>query len=92
MPNQMNRFALVGGADLPADGQKLLKTFETDRDAIQEEADRKVDARKAALMKELQALQDQYAKAGKLDEAIAIRDYIRSGGPDHGWVIRPVRK
>ena len=86
------RFTLFhDGSQLPEDGQKLLKTFDSDRDAIQQEADRKVEARKEALMKELQALQDQYAKSGKLDEAVAIRDYIRGGGPNslfHGVLIK----
>jgi hypothetical protein len=66
-------------ASLPADGQEVLKKFETDRDAIQQEADKKIEARRADLVKALQVLQDQYTKAGKLDEAVAIRDYIRAG-------------
>lgn len=74
---------------LTPEGQKLIQGFETDRDAIQLEADKKVDARREALVKELQALQDQYAKAGKLDEAIAIRDYLKAGGPDKPvWIRR----
>jgi len=45
-----------------------------------------VEARRAELVKALQAMQDQYTKAGKLDEAVAIRDYIRSIGSDNiGW-------
>ena len=72
----------VTAKPLPADGQKLLQGFETDRDAIQKEADQKIDARKANLVKQLTDLQNEYAKAGKLDEAVAIRDYIRSGALD----------
>jgi len=68
-------------AELPAEGQQLLQGFEADRDAIQQEADKKIDARREALLKALQDLQDQLAKAGKLDEAVAIRDYLRAGGP-----------
>jgi beta-lactamase regulating signal transducer with metallopeptidase domain len=87
--------------NLPADGQDLVKGFETQRDAIEKEADQKIAAGQEALMKALQDLQDKYAKAGKLDEAVAIRDYIRAGGPGRtmrlqvvrpsgasGWVIR----
>jgi hypothetical protein len=70
---------LPGAADLPADGQELAKKFEADRDAIEQEADKKIEARRADLVKALQALQEQYTKAGKLDEAVAIRDYIKSG-------------
>jgi beta-lactamase regulating signal transducer with metallopeptidase domain len=79
--------------NLPADGQKLLQGFETDRESIQKEADQKIEARKASLVKQLTDLQNEYAKAGKLDEAIAIRDYIRSGALDqknalHYWIKR----
>lgn len=68
---------LRGDSDLPADGQELAKKFEADRDAIQQEADKKIEARRAEFIKTMQALQDQYTKAGKLDEAVAIRDYIK---------------
>ena len=66
---------------LPAEGQQLLETFEADQKAIQEEADQKMEARRASAVKALEALQEQYTKAGKLDEAVAIRDYLRAGGP-----------
>lgn len=82
---------------LPADGQDLVKNFEAQRDAIQKEADQKIAANQEAAIKALQDLQDKYAKAGKLDEAVAIRDYLRAGGPGRsirlvpgksGYVIR----
>jgi hypothetical protein len=66
---------------LPADGQQLLEGFDADVKAIQEEASQKTEARRAAAIKALEALQDKYAKEGKLDEAVAIRDYLRAGGP-----------
>ena len=66
---------------LPEDGQKLLESLEADLKSIQEEADQKIEARRASAVKALEALQDQYTKAGKLDEAIVIRDYLRAGGP-----------
>lgn len=65
---------------LPADGQELFKKFDADRTAIELDADKKVEVRRAEFVKALQALQEQYTKAGKLDEAIAIRDYIKAGG------------
>jgi len=75
--------------DLPADGQELLKKFDADREAIEQEADKKVEARRAEFVKALEALQDQYTKAGKLDEAVAIRDYIKAGaGANLGWIKR----
>jgi hypothetical protein len=66
---------------LPAEGQTLLDAFEKDREAIQLEAEKRVEARREGAVKALEALQDQLAKAGKLDEAVAIRDYLRAGGP-----------
>ena len=68
-------------ARLPADGLELVQGFDKERTAILEDAQKKVDARRAEIIKSLEALQDQYTKAGKLDEAIAIRDYLRAGGP-----------
>jgi len=76
-------------AQLPADGQELVKKFDADREAIEQEADKKIQARRAEFVKALEALQEQYTKAGKLDEAVAIRDYIRSGaGANLVWIKR----
>jgi beta-lactamase regulating signal transducer with metallopeptidase domain len=75
------RFHYAQATNLPEDGQKLIQGFDTDREAIQKEVDQKIQARREAVIKELERLQDQYAKAGKLDEAVAIRDYLRAGGP-----------
>jgi hypothetical protein len=71
---------------LPADAKELAQGFEKDRAAIQAEVDKKVEARRTELVKALEALQEQYTKAGKLDEAVAIRDYIKAGGT--AWWIR----
>ena len=66
------------GRSLPADGQELLRGFDSDVNAIQKDADAKIAARQDALVRALQDLQEKYTKAGKLDEAIAIRDAIRA--------------
>jgi beta-lactamase regulating signal transducer with metallopeptidase domain len=66
---------------LPEDGQKLVQGFETERDAIQKEADQQIEARREAVVKALQDLQNEYAKAGRLDEAAAIRNYLKAGLP-----------
>jgi beta-lactamase regulating signal transducer with metallopeptidase domain len=78
-------------AALPEEGQKLVENFSSAREAIQKEADAKVESERQAVIKRLQALQDEYAKAGKLDEAVAIRDYLKAGGPAdarYSWVNR----
>jgi len=50
-------------------------------ESIQKEMEAKLAALRGAVIQSLQALQDQYTKAGKLDEAVAIRDYLKAGGP-----------
>jgi beta-lactamase regulating signal transducer with metallopeptidase domain len=75
------RLHFAQATSLTEDGQKLVQGFDADREAIQKEVDQKIQARREAVIKELEKLQDQYAKAGKLDEAVAIRDYLRAGGP-----------
>ena len=67
--------------DLPTDGQELLKSYDADHEALQQELEKKIAARREALTRQFQALQDRYTKEGKLDEAVAIRDYIRAGMP-----------
>ena len=78
---------------LTDEGKKLVEKFAAQREAIQKEADGKVESERQAAIKQLQALQEEYAKAGKLDEAVAIRDYLRAGGPSdakYSWVIRRI--
>ena len=80
---QWPRFAFATTPDaLTAEGQKLVTDFSADLDAIQKEMEAKTAARREAVIQSLQALQDQYTKAGKLDEAVAIRDYLKAGGPN----------
>ena len=52
------------------------------------EIERRVQERRETVVRALEALQEQYTKAGKLDEAIAIRDYLRAGGPDRAFTFR----
>jgi beta-lactamase regulating signal transducer with metallopeptidase domain len=68
----------IAPKNLPEDGRKLFEGYQTDVATIQKEADTKVAARHEALVKSLEALQTEYTKAGRLDEAVAIRDYLRT--------------
>jgi hypothetical protein len=77
---------------LPAEGQQLVQAFDEDVTAIHKEVEPKVEARRQAAIKSLEALQEQFTKAGKLDEAVAIRDYLRAGGPPASSLFRYVRK
>lgn len=67
----------VRSEQLPEDAQKLFDKYSEQEAQVRKEAEAKLQEQKAALVKELQALQDSYTKAGKLDEAVAIRNRIR---------------
>ena len=73
--------------NLPGDGRQLVEGYNAARQAIQQEADRKIEERRETVVKALEALQDQYTKAGKLDEAMAIRDFLRAGGPGRDELV-----
>jgi beta-lactamase regulating signal transducer with metallopeptidase domain len=77
-PKFENYIVRLNTDSLPEDGRKLLEGFETDRAAIEREAEQRIEARRQEMITSLEALQDQYTKAGKLDEAVAIRDFLRS--------------
>jgi WD40 repeat protein len=72
------------GDELPSDAAKRVKEFEGEQEAIQKKADVDIKARRGKLIEDLQALQEGYTKAGKLDEAVAIRERIRQLKADLG--------
>ena len=80
-PAQWKVSTFFNTANLPAEGQQLVQTYDADVAAIYKEIEQKAEARRQAAIKSLEALQDQLTKSGKLDEAVAIRDYLRAGGP-----------
>jgi WD40 repeat protein len=63
--------------DLPSDAVKRIKQFQAEAEAIRNKADAEVNARHDKLIADLENLKKEYTKAGKLDEAVAIRDCIR---------------
>jgi hypothetical protein len=63
---------------LPDDGRQLVDAFTAERLAIQEEAARRIEFLRQELVRTLETLQEQYTTAGQLDEAVAIRDYLRA--------------
>ena len=72
---------------LPADAQAAIDQFRREAARIGEDAAAKIAAQKADLLNRLRTLQTKYTTAGKLDEAVAIRDHVRlleggfAGGP-----------
>jgi Tol biopolymer transport system component/regulation of enolase protein 1 (concanavalin A-like superfamily) len=63
---------------LPSDARELLRRYAAERTTIQNEAEQKICARRQKLVEELRPLQDKYTREAKLDEAVAIRDLIRT--------------
>jgi RNA polymerase sigma-70 factor (ECF subfamily) len=63
--------------DLPRDAAKRIREFEAEAEAIQKKADAEIESLQDKLIPELEALQETYTKAGKLDEAVAIRERLR---------------
>jgi RNA polymerase sigma factor (sigma-70 family) len=63
--------------DLPSDAAKRIRDLEVEVEAIRKKADTEIQTRRDKLLADLQALQNRYTRAGKLDEAVAIRKRIR---------------
>lgn len=62
---------------LPDDALQLLRQFEAQQTEARRELEQKLSHQRQDLIDGLQKLQDRYTKAGRLDEAVAVRDEIR---------------
>jgi choice-of-anchor C domain-containing protein len=67
----------IPGEQLPGNADKRIEDYEAAAMRIRKKADAEIRALRSKLLAELQALQDAASKAGKLDEALAIRGRIR---------------
>ena len=63
--------------NLPADAAKRFIDFESESAAIQKAADADIKAARDRSVQDLETMQEAYTKAGKLDEALTIRERIR---------------
>jgi hypothetical protein len=72
----------VWGEEMPDDAARLIFAFEEDAEALRFEAERRIAEQRTSLARELKVLQDRYTRAAQLDEAVAIRDYIRAVAED----------
>jgi hypothetical protein len=61
---------------LPADAQRLVDDFQAASAAIHKASNRKIAELRRTAVGNLKPLQDKYTRETRLDEAIAIRDYI----------------
>src|SRR5262245_9282649 len=84
----------VAGGDLPSAVREVYKTHEQGLAEILSKADADLRKRRNQVTAELKKVQDAYCKEAKLDEALAVRDLIRSvkegvssrALPDPGYV------
>lgn len=68
---------LVAPPDLPESARKLFEGYLEEARIIRKKAEDDIASRGVALADSLQVLQDEFTRAAKLDEAVAIRDLIR---------------
>lgn len=82
------RFSWINAPALPDAAQKLYHQYEQREEEARRDAEQQAAERRQALLRELKALQDQYTREGLLDEAVAVRDHIRSLQPQaHGSAV-----
>jgi hypothetical protein len=78
----IKREILVDKIDaLPMAAKTLIRAFDLELSSRQSKFNATIEDERKKLVKELTALQATYTKAGKLDEAVAIRDRIASDAP-----------
>lgn len=68
---------LEAAAELPHEAKALLTAYKAEVDALRKKAEDEVQAKGERLAATLKAVQDQYTRDAKLDEAVAVRDLIR---------------
>ncbi len=63
---------------LPTEAEKVVAAYEKNANAIREKAEKETQPHLDKAIAALQALQDSYCQQKRLDEALAIRERIRS--------------
>ena len=63
--------------DLPQEARAVVDDYQKEANAIHRRADDEIDRLREKIIPRLKALQDEYCRALKLEEAIAVRDVIR---------------
>jgi LCCL domain len=67
-----------GLEDLPAAAQEVLKQYEEESAAIEKRIGSEIQKKRDKTTAELKKIQDGFCKEAKLDEAVAVRDVIRT--------------
>ncbi len=82
--------ATLSAAKLPGDAQRLVDDFHAESAAIHKSAKHKIAGLRHKAISDLKPLQDTYTRQTKLDEAVAIRDYVRQlKQPDENVLADP---
>lgn len=83
----------ITSTDLPPAAREVTKVYEDEVAAINKKAEAEVKKRVEKAATELKKIQDEFCKQAKLDEAVSVRDAIRSirtgvskADPDPGYV------
>ena len=80
-PEQLRRALMVIESDampLPAAAEEVMQAYRQQADAIQQDANRKIAVHRRRAISDLRDIQDRLTRDGQLDEAVAVRDLIRS--------------
>jgi hypothetical protein len=84
---------VVPNSDLPASAREVYKVHEDAVAEISKKAEAEFQKRRDKVAVELKKVQDEFCKAAKLDEAVAVRDLLRmlkegvtNALPDPGYV------
>jgi uncharacterized protein (TIGR03067 family) len=67
----------ASGDELPLDAAKSLKQYAGDVDTIRKKANADAKTRREKLIEDLKSVQAAYAKADKLDKALALREFLK---------------
>jgi hypothetical protein len=70
--------ANVSTSSLPADAKEIVSHYDTEKASIQKNARQEIGKLRLQLIEALQELQDRYTRDAKLDEAVAVRNRIRT--------------
>jgi hypothetical protein len=81
--------SLHGALPLPGDASQRMNLYEVEAEAILKKADGEIRSRRQKLLEDLQAMEEAYTKAGKLDDAQAIRKRIHQLKTDPDKPITP---
>ncbi|MDB5392305.1 MAG: hypothetical protein JWM11_7951 [Planctomycetaceae bacterium] len=76
--SQNSGLSAVDSVDLPPQAAQLNKALEQESNEIRTKMETEIAAKRMVVIRKLQGIQENYSREAKLDEALAVRDLIRS--------------